>query len=934
MPPKHKFRRKLSKTQSNTRTQYIESSKSDENIAHSTILGSCENDNESSLDLHSIPSATDEVTITANDRQYVRVSKQILQNELKRKRMNVESLLEQALLEGDEISLPTSTPSDWRVILQDSITLDDLREGYISLFEQVNSEVKLTQNEVFHAVRFLEYTTIHIEHREYPHNKLIKTNFREKKNYRKQLMSALLKLVCHPSETLRTVSLSFLAASLRSSSDEFRIAVITTGLLRHLFEVLKPHEIPLNRTTFEFHRHFTSIVDVFLDFLIPEMISRHLKIEPSNPRPKTLVSEIIDPISRLICAYLRYLVNHPISPTDYFSGLSLVSNLAIFDNYITRGENGFANQDSRLFFVELRKNMTKELASSLNLAVTGETLQELLFGKEEDMCDRSWLQILDNILLRLSEGRHLSDLGLEAFLCFLSRRPDHLKLDICSDGTYSIKRSRNLVYRMHLPSNPFCTLFNTTRLHNSVAILEQYHLLTNLIDNESLVKHIWNDWFSSLFHTLTPSTLPFTNDFLPLHNQLVDLMNHCLVTLRNVDFTSEYGQIQSEPCHVYNTLLEQTKEYIVHLSLHPFSLISTIKTNIILDFFERLFRHRFENSVTKPFREKLRKEMDEAALSSSSPPFILTSNFVCYLTNEEILNVVDRIVALLESDSPISDDTILRICAFHTNQLEDVYLPELFRKAGRSTEQYLHAFECLLSLPVDNVDLRPVNSLLTPKPKTLQPTLDEWEDLDLLTVGIVMRRMDEFKISIYSDSDELEENIRTFVIRSLPQARHSVVRLNQPRLEQLLAPSIDFLGYFLVEPGNCSYHEKEHDCHRIIDILEFGDQRVIAECFSRIGFFSRIVCGVLDARTSYHCECVVHVFLVRQRCHDNGRARRKMLRNPIEHFLEEGWQDVLEFILVKKKASDWFNERPNTYMEMMRFHGANLDRRIWLYDST
>ncbi|KAK2962056.1 hypothetical protein BLNAU_3112 [Blattamonas nauphoetae] len=932
MPPKHKIVRKQNRTQPNTQIPRAQSSKSDKHVVHSTKRNSVQNDNDSSLDPHSTPCITDVVTITDNDRHYVRVSKQILQNELERQRMKAESMMEQVHLEGDEITLPTSTTSDWRLVLQDSITNYDLKQGCISLFEQSNSRKKLTPIEVFHAVHFMGYATIHIEHRGYPHNKLIETIFHTEKICRKQPTSTFLKLIWHPSDKLRAVALSFLATSLRSSSDQFFIAVAAAGLLQKLFERLKPHEIPLNETTIEFHRHFTSISGRCFFDLTPERISRHLKIEPSYSRPETLVSEIIDAIFQKFCQYLRYLVNHPISPTDYYSGLSLVSKMGIFDQHITRGENKFTTEDLQHFFVELRTNMTKELVSSLDLAVTSEKLSQLLFGKERHTSYSSWVQIFENILVRLSEGRQCSNLGLQAFLCFLSRRPNDFKLSISSDGTFSIKGYRTLFYWMHLSSNPFCTLFNTAQLHNSVAILNKYHLLTDLIDFESLVKHIWTDLFSTLFHVIAPSKWPFTSDFLPLHKQLVSLMSRCLITLTSFDFTSEHGQVQIEPCSVYNTFIDQTKEYIVHLSLHPFSLILRNCDNAILDFLIDLYRRSFENSMTKPFRENLRKDMDEAALSSSSPPFILTSELVCHLTDEEIMNVVDRIVALIESDSPISDDTILRICAFHEMKLRFLYLPEIFRKAGRSTEQCFHTFECLLSLPVDYLDLRPINSLLTPRPHSCQPTLDEWDDVDLSTVGIVMRKMDKCKIPIPSYSNRLEKIFRNFVIRSVRQVCHRAVRQNQPQLEQLLAPSIDFLGNFLVEPYGYDFREKEGECHRIIDICELGDQRVIAQCFSRIGFFSRIVSGVLDARTSFDCEYVVHVFLLRPHSPNDSGAERKMLRRPIQHFLEEGWQDVLELIFVQKNVRSLLNARHNQYVEMMGFHGANLNTPIsWYY---
>ncbi|KAK2954814.1 hypothetical protein BLNAU_10299 [Blattamonas nauphoetae] len=96
--------------------------------------------------------------------------------------------------------------------------------------------------------------------------------------------------------------------------------------------------------------------------------------------------------------------------------------------------------------------------------------------------------------------------------------------------------------------------------------------------------------------------------------------------------------------------------------------------------------------------------------------------------------IVDRIVALMESDSPIDDDTILRILAFHKHQLGSIYLPEIFRQAGRTTEQYFHAVECLLSLRVDYLHQVPLNYLISTRRNALQPTFDEWDEVDLETI--------------------------------------------------------------------------------------------------------------------------------------------------------------------------------------------------------
>ncbi|KAK2943937.1 hypothetical protein BLNAU_21140 [Blattamonas nauphoetae] len=302
---------------------------------------------------------------------------------------------------------------------------------------------------------------------------------------------------------------------------------------------------------------------------------------------------------------------------------------------------------------------------------------------------------------------------------------------------------------------------------------------------------------------------------------------------------------------------------------------------IILDFLTRLF-HRNDDPVANSLRDDVRKEMDEAALSSSSPPFILTSELVCRLTDEELLNVVDRIVGLLESDSCLNDDTILRICTFLKKKLKSAYLPELFRKAGRTTERYFHAFQSLLSLHINNFNLHPINSLLIPKPDTLQPTFDEWDDVDLSTIGV---------------------------------------------LEPLLSPSIDILFKFSFQQSSLHWEDRDDRAEMFITLSELCDCHAIAQCLSRIGFFSRIVGGLLDDNLFNEYKCGLCLFLRQPRDSSNERPARETLRNTAPHFVEEGWQDVLDFLLVQKQDSFEITARIKHVTEMMDHQGANLTIR-------
>ncbi|KAK2949228.1 hypothetical protein BLNAU_15831 [Blattamonas nauphoetae] len=217
------------------------------------------------------------LAINADDRQYIQISKQILQYEMKRKRITVSTISGHTHLEDVETSLPTSITSDWRLILQDSIMIDDIRRGWISLFDQVNSHPHLTPIEINHAVRFLEYTCIHIKHRNKYLNQLLETIYPEEKYRQSKLISSLINLLSLPSDTLRTAVISLLDASLWKATNNLSVTMAVTELIPQLFKILKPHEIPLNSTTMEFHRHLTSIVDYFFKFSSPESIRKHLK---------------------------------------------------------------------------------------------------------------------------------------------------------------------------------------------------------------------------------------------------------------------------------------------------------------------------------------------------------------------------------------------------------------------------------------------------------------------------------------------------------------------------------------------------------------------------------------------------------------------------------------------------------------------------------
>ncbi|KAK2941319.1 hypothetical protein BLNAU_23764 [Blattamonas nauphoetae] len=891
-----------------------------------------------------------------------------------RKRIFVPTISESTNLEDVEISLPTSLTSDWRLILQDSITIYDLQEGCISLFDQINSDLKLTPFEINHAVRFLEYACLHIKHRDKPHNQLLETIFPEEKDCQTKLVSSLINLLSLPSDTLRTVFLSFLDASLCYSTRDLSVTMAMTGLLPQVFQILKPLEISLNSTTMEFHRHLTSIVDNFFNYSSLRTICSHLEHDTQN------ASELIEPIFESFCTYLQYLLTCPVGPTGHCSGFTLLSTLIQFDHQTLSSLSSSSSPSIRRFFGEIRKNMTEELtsmlgfassseavrslrsdqtnstdpnqenfvdevrksmtkeqASSLELATTGEVLDSFLFDRGSKLSKHLWVAMFERILVGVSEGKRFSDLGVHAFRCFMSRRPYNVGPVFCPDGTFSLKTDYTKMSSSKLNVKSLWTLFTPTQPYHAATILDTFSWVLNNADRATIVKHIWNEWFPCFINAVDPSKLPFTVEFIALHTALIKMLKDHLTRIRDYKFFSTHPltiQLRSELDELFVAFYKQSKDYIVHLSLHPFALDNE-REDTILDFLIDLFRYKRHPSLDEPCREELRQEMDASALSSSTPPFILTSEIACCLSNEEIVNVVDRIVALLDSDSVLDDDTILQICTFIRMQLSRKYLPDLFRKAGRTTEQYFHAFESLLSLQIKYLERAPIHFLLTTRPDE-DTTLDEWDDVDLERVGIVKRMMDQNQLSMIYESRLFEYFVVDFGIRSLPQARHSAARLSQPQLERLLAPSIDSLNKYFIQPREFELYEAKRFMFELneqkrreetfVAVCKLCDQRVVAQCVSRIGFFSRVVIDLLNGNPN-ESNSFFHKITDRGFSNKMTREDRRVFQSSIPYFLEEGWQDALDFIFVKAKDLENRDAKYRTGRRM-QFLGTNEDTFI------
>ncbi|KAK2946156.1 hypothetical protein BLNAU_18900 [Blattamonas nauphoetae] len=795
------------------------------------------------------------------------------------------------------IDLPTSITSDWRLVLQDSITADTLRQGCISLLEQVNSGQNLTPVDVTHAVRFLKYASIHTQYRNYPSNKLMESLLSETVYGQRKLTSALLKLVTHPSNTLQTVALSFLDVNFCVSSWHTSTAMTVTELLSQLFKTLNPLELPLNETTLEFHHQLTYVFDILLINFATEDIHRCLGVRGYVSSAKAIQYQHIDTLITSSLIYLRYLFAAPVCPIDTLSRFVHLSTMPEFDPIMMNP--GFRSRypEIQRFFEELRKDILEELASLLGLPSTDEAELCLYSDWKTPKTAEPWLKGFEYLLGRVSEGTQFTDLGMLAVAFFMTHRPSDLYLFFHSEDKFGLKSSLDTLH-----SNSTAARRNRSHCIQSVHGSSEHFV--NAVD---------------------PSKLPFTADFIPFHSHLVQVLDYHLDKILKYEKQSARpwtDQLRGELDETYRAFYTHTKEYVVHLSLHPFAL-DRFYRDVILAFLVKMNQRDFEDSLAKPYREDARKAMDEVALSSSSPPFILTSQFVCPLTDNEIIDIVDRIVALLESDSCLDDDTILRICAFHKHQLSRIHLPDLFRKAGRSTEQFFHAFECLLSLPIDYLDRAPINHLLSTGCNK-QPTFDDWDNVDLRTVGIVKRLFRPNQLSVALDSTNFIKLIVEFIVQRLPQLPHCAARLPQSQLDHLLSPSLDFLCHFFIHPPINPWRESGERMKRFVDVSELCDQRVIVQCLSRTGFFSRFVTVLLNPNyeeSEFIFQLITGYHLYPKRKIEDQNA----IQRTFPHFLEEGWQDALEFVYVKKAVVT--RDPQYASSQMMLFFGANFNSR-------
>ncbi|KAK2954813.1 hypothetical protein BLNAU_10298 [Blattamonas nauphoetae] len=451
--------------------------------------------------------------------------------------------------------------SDWRLVLQDSITTEDLRQGCLSLFDRVDSEMDLSQSETNHAVRFLEYSSLHIKYRRSPHNKLLEAIFPNDEPRQRSLTSTLLKLVCHPSDTLRAVALSFLDVSFSQSSREFFPTVAMTGLLPQLFNTLRPHEIPVNGITIEFHRYITSIVNTIFVFCTPEDICRHLGITADSPRAKALIAEFIDPIFQPSFTYLRSLMAPPVCPTDPRFGFTFISNMPQFDPILKNDPSRSNYPEMKHFFGEIHKNMLEELTSMLGLASSSETELCLHSDSTDPETTQLWLTGFVALLDRVNEETQFSDLGMLAVLYFLKHCPEKMQLIPWTADSFGFKMDLSLFNSSKFTTKSLWALYTPSQPHHAAATLKAFQEIRRHHTDLTHLKHIWNVWFPNFIRAVGTSHVPFTFEFIDLHTELMKFLNDQLALIRSYEFPRKRelnDELRRELDKTYHAFFTQT----------------------------------------------------------------------------------------------------------------------------------------------------------------------------------------------------------------------------------------------------------------------------------------------------------------------------------------------------------------------------------------
>ncbi|KAK2956964.1 hypothetical protein BLNAU_8039 [Blattamonas nauphoetae] len=914
MPPKHKLRRKRNVKRAATPVQTVHSNISNADIVDSSHLDITRPNEESSIASCANQSTNDFLTILPNDRPYVQISKQIMQYETKRRRLYLEPNSVRSHLVGGDIPLQHSITSDWRVVSQDSITDDDLQKGCVSLFEQVKSGAELSPGEVNHAIRFMEYTTKLSTDGPRSFNWISLTTHR---SYRPPQVdpSSFLKILSHPSDTLRAAAIAFFSAGYSDFTTKYSRHIAETDFFSKLLSLLKPHEIPFNDATLDFHRHISEILLHFIDDI--SFIS-----EKSLSTKDTLT---FASIAQTFCPYLRHAIAH----LGFFpwkrNKKMFKTILRLFKVNTNFAHTRSSHPELAELYDDIR-NKLSEFTSSIGLAGQDNAVKCLLYDRLRSAHTSVWVKGFDYLLAHADERRQFSDVELQSFVTFIKHRPkvyiDYIPKDttlvFADDGTFTITVNNELVSSSTFHLRSLLVLLTPTQPQHATLILTATQVVSNWIDRADRIKHFWNGWLSRFLNAVDPSHLPFTPQFHSLHALLVDVMRNIIYSFGKCEPDADSSQptiTRSELENCCLSFLNLSKEYLVHLSHNVFALHPQSQPTIYY-LLSEVMRFDLKTPTTEGFRRELKEEMISSALASSSPPLILTSELVCPLSDCETMDVVDRIVGLLDRDCSLDDSTIVRMRVFiavhNTRSLQLA-----FRSSGRTKEEYLHAFESFLSLHIESFENSPIRSLLSPRHDDLEPTLDEWDEADLETVPVIVRMKKETKLS--QNCDTL---IINFVLANLQQARHCATRLTRTQLERLIAPSIDFFSkHFQCAPFNPHSSQWEDEFKRICSVC---DQPVVARAISKTGLFSRIVNGLTNSEKMYKSigTLVKPINDVKEGKIDKT-TERMWRRGGFPTIREEGLEDAIEFTLCRKTHSIYHNSTRDEARCILRYFGVN-----------
>ncbi|KAK2956973.1 hypothetical protein BLNAU_8048 [Blattamonas nauphoetae] len=807
-----------------------------------------------------------------------------MQYELRRRRLHLEPNSDRLHLVGGEIHLQHSITSDWRVVSQDSINDDDLRKGCVSLFEQIDSGLELSSSEVNYAIRFLEYTTMSFQdgrRSSFDFFNATHVGCRPPE----VISSSLLKIISYPSETLRAATLAFFSTLFSGWSSRLTLDVAHTDFFPNLISFLKPHEIPFGDATMDFHRHVTNILINFIDKLL--FFS-----------PQELISESIPTILQAFCPYLRHLVAHPAFFPWKHLWMTFDSILQQFEEIINDMVYFSSHPELVHFVDEMKNTLSEELASLIGLADQQGTAKCLLFGRLDSVSTSVWVK------------------GFEWYP----------RLRFADDGTYTIRENDELVSSSKLDVRSLMALLTPTQPQHATLILTATHVVSKWINTFDRIKHFWNGWLSHFLKAVDPSHLPFTPQYHSLHALLVEVMRNIIYSFEKCEPDSEFSQptiTQSELEKYCLTFLTLSKEYLVHLSHNAYALHPQSQPTIY-DLPSEVMRFDLKTPTTEAFRRELKEEMISSALASSSPPFILTAELVCALSDCETMDVVDRIVGLLDRDCSLDDSTILRMCVFidghNTRSLQLA-----FRNTGRTKEEYLHAFESFLSLHIESFKHAPIRSLLSSRRDNHEPTLEEWDEADLETVPIVVRMRKQNKLSIDTDSENFDALFVNFVLGSLQQARRCATRLTRTQLERLIAPSIDCLNesYQLHRLSFSIYHDKWTKVFR--GIFSVCDQPVVAHAFNKTGFFCRVVNNItLCVELPWSIGPLSKMMDDMKRKRFDSETGRMLIRGGLSTIGGEGLEDAIEFVQFMKTIESSDKKIKNQARDIHLFFGVNL----------